>query len=89
METENELFTIKQVKKSLKQIKNNKSHGPEGIPVELFKYAPDVALEKLTLIFNKGPHATRAHLSRFFFPFSNHSSKTVFHYLYISVSYLL
>lgn len=34
-------------------MKNNKSPGPGGIPVELFKYSADVVLENLMLLFNE------------------------------------
>lgn len=34
-------------------MKNNKSSGSGGIPVELYKFSPNVVLEILTVIFNK------------------------------------
>lgn len=37
----------------MKNIENNKSPGPGGIPVELYKYTPEVVIETLTTIFNK------------------------------------
>jgi hypothetical protein len=45
-------ITIGEIKRSVKKMKNGKSPGLGGIPVELLKNAPEV-LDILRIIFNK------------------------------------
>lgn len=37
-------------------MKNSKSSGSGGIPVELFKNAPELAMQKITQLFNTFLH---------------------------------
>lgn len=46
-------ITVEEIKGALKLMKNNKSPGPGGIPIELIKHAPLKAIEILRDIFNK------------------------------------
>ena len=45
-------ITIGEVKAIIKKCKNNKSPGPDGIPIEFFKWLSDNALELIVEILN-------------------------------------
>ena len=45
--------TIDEVNKAIKTMKGNKAAGPGGVPIELYKNAPDVAIQYLTTLFQK------------------------------------
>ena len=45
--------TIDEVKKAIKTMKGNKAAGPGGVPIELYKNAPDVTIQYLTTLFQK------------------------------------
>ena len=49
----NDDFTMDELKKSIKHLKNNKAPGPDGIPVEAIKSSPDFVLEILLKLLNK------------------------------------
>ena len=46
-------ITSGEVKEAAKRLKNNKSNGPDNIPNELLKYAPDRFYEKYSELINK------------------------------------
>jgi hypothetical protein len=46
-------ITAEEVKAAISKIKNGKTFGPDGIPVELWKHLPDVGREWLAELFNK------------------------------------
>ena len=46
-------FTLKELKKVVARLKNNKSPGVDGFPAELFKYAGDGVLKSLLSVLNK------------------------------------
>ena len=45
-------FTLSEIRKAVWTLKNNKSHGMDLINVELLKYSPEVAYEKIADIYN-------------------------------------
>ena len=53
VEQQVEKVTVDEVKTALKGMKNNRSPGPGGIPIELVKYAPEILLENLANLFTK------------------------------------
>lgn len=48
-----QVISKKEVKKTLREMKNDKASGPGGNPIELVKHGPDILIEKLADIFNK------------------------------------
>ena len=46
-------FTLEELKKAIKSLKNNKSAGPDRIPAEMFKVCPDNILNLILKIMNK------------------------------------
>lgn len=46
-------ITKTEIEKSIKKMKNGKSPGPGGLPIELLKHAPDSLIDILQVIFNK------------------------------------
>lgn len=52
-EAQIEEITLEEVKKALKQMKNNKAPGPGDLPIELIKHATTKALEVICTLFNK------------------------------------
>jgi hypothetical protein len=45
-------ITVKEVKETLRRMKNHKAPDPGGILIELLKYAPQITLEYMTELFN-------------------------------------
>ena len=48
----NELITQDEVRKSISNLHSNKSPGPDGLSIELFKFTLDYILPFLTTVFN-------------------------------------
>ena len=45
-------FTTNEIRSTVQNLKTNKSHGGDGIPVKLFKHVPEAIYEKNTDTFN-------------------------------------
>ena len=45
-------FSIDEIRKAVKRIKNNKSPGADGITAELLKHAPDTILKEIAKLYN-------------------------------------
>ena len=48
----NQTFTAKEIKYTVKNLKNNKSPGKDDINIELIKHAPDTIHQSIVNIYN-------------------------------------